>query len=119
MTNERRTLSRSRTYLEARIAYNHRFSTMDCFVRNLTQSGAKIVFSDLASIPGEFDISIGWQGESRRARVVWRTKSEAGIQFSNSLSQAVVSIESARKIRKLETERDELSRRVAQLSEPA
>jgi hypothetical protein len=92
---------------------------MDCFVRNLTRSGARIVFSHVATLPGEFDINIGWKGESRRARVIWRTEREAGIQFSDSLSQAVVSIEAARKIRNLETEREDLARRVAQLSEPA
>jgi hypothetical protein len=117
--SERRNIHRSRAYLRAQIAYNDRFSTMDCLVRNLTQVGAKIVFSDLVTIPGEFDISIRWKGESRRARVIWRTETEAGILFSHSTSKNIVSIESAQKIRKLESERDALSRRVAQLSEPA
>jgi hypothetical protein len=119
MTNERRAFPRNRTYFMARATYNNRFSTMDCFVRNMSKHGARIVFSDLAAVPGEFDISIDGRGESRRARVVWRSQTEAGILFSNDLSEKIISLDAARKIASLETERDELSRRVAQLSEPA
>jgi hypothetical protein len=119
MTAERRASPRNRTYFEATIAYNRRYSTMNCFVRNMSKQGARIVFSDLAAIPVEFDISIDGKGESRRARVIWRNESEAGILFSDSLSEKILSLEAARRIKILETERNELSRRVAQLSEPA
>jgi hypothetical protein len=119
MTTERRALPRNRTYLMARVTYNNRFSTMDCFVRNMSKHGARIVFSDLAAVPGEFDISIEGRGESRRANVVWRSQTEAGILFSEALSEKIMSLDAARRIKNLETERDQLSKRVAQLSEPA
>ena len=116
---ERRTVHRDRTYLGAQVAYNNRCSTMDCLVRNVSQNGAKIVFSDMALIPSEFEVLIPRKGESRRARIIWRDEKEVGVTFLHSEKSAVISIESARRIKKLETERDALARRVAQLSGPA
>ena len=116
---DRRKLHRDRTYLGGRIAFNNRCSTFDCLVRNLSQDGAKIAFSDSATVPSEFDVTIHRKGESRRARIVWRDETQAGIRFLHTDDQRIVSIETALRIRKLEAERNALARRVAQLSEPA
>lgn len=116
---ERRTSQRDRTFLGGQVIYNDRCSTMDCLVRNMSQSGAMLVFDDVALIPSEFDVTIRHKGESRRARIVWRDEKKAGIAFSPSERSTVVSFETARKIQKLERDRDVLARRVAQLSEPA
>ena len=116
---ERRTVHRDRTYLGGQVAYNNRCSIMDCLVQNVSQNGAKLVFSDTALIPSEFDVLISKKGESRRARIVWRQEQAAGIQFVQSEKAAVISIEAARRIKTLEIERETLARRVAQLSEPA
>jgi len=82
--NERRRTPRGRTYLGTQVAFNRRASTLDCLMRNLSDDGAKLVFSGPASIPGEFDLLIHREGHSRRARVVWRQESEAGVEFLSS-----------------------------------
>jgi PilZ domain len=115
---DRRKIHRGRSYLGGQVVFNHRFSTMDCLVKNFSETGAKIVFTNPAAIPGEFDLVI-WQKNSRRARIVWRNETEAGVAFLPSQSSNVVSIEAALKMRKIEAERDALSRRVAQHIEPA
>lgn len=115
---ERRTGRRDRTYLGGQVAYNDRQSTLDCLVRNVSQNGAKIVFAHTALIPSVVDVLIPKKGGSRRARIVWRDDKQAGVAFLQSDSSAVVSIESARRIKRLEADRDTLARRVAQLSEP-
>lgn len=116
---ERRKAQRGRTYLGGVVAFNNRCSTLDCLVRNMSQDGAKIEFAGPATIPDEFDITIHQKGHSRRARVTWRRETEAGITFLLSEAGSVVSIETARQIRKLEADRETLARRVAHLSEPA
>jgi hypothetical protein len=115
---ERRTFHRARTYIGARIIFNHRFSTMDCLVRNLSEDGAKLVFFGLATIPSEFDVFIANNGDSRRVKTIWRTEIAAGIKFLNAGYDQVVPIEAARKLKKLKDERDMLARRIAQLVEP-
>jgi hypothetical protein len=88
-------------------------------VRNLSDDGAKIVFSDGAIIPSKFEISIANRGESRVANVAWRREAQAGIRFLESARGQQPSLEPSVKIRALEAEREMLAKRVAQLSEPA
>ncbi len=115
---ERRIGQRCRTYLGGQVVFNGRASTADCLLRNLSSEGAKLVFGDGAAIPVEFEITIRSRAETRRARLVWRNETQAGIQFLRSESETVVSLEAVRQIRKLEIEREALARRVAQLCEP-
>lgn len=116
---ERRAFIRNRTYIGGKVVFNRRLSTMDCLVRNLSADGAKLTFCETGIIPSEFDITINNKGDSRRARIIWRTREEAGIRFVCADRAPIVSIETARRIKELEAERDRLARRVAQLSEPA
>jgi hypothetical protein len=118
MQEERRALHRSRTYLAARIAFNDRYCTASCLVRNMSQNGAKLVFSAAALIPNEFDVIIPDKGESRRGRIVWRNYLEAGIAFLETKRATVVSIESALRTNKLKAERDALKARLADLKDP-
>ena len=116
---DRRKEQRGRTYLGSEVAFNNRCSTIDCSVRNMSQSGAKLEFAHTALIPSEFDLMIRQKGSIRRARLVWRRELAAGVAFIASETGAFGSNETARQIRKLETERETLARRVADLSEPA
>ncbi len=78
---ERRRMPRGRTYLGTQIAFNRRSSTLDCLMRNRSEAGGRIVFSGPTPLPGEFDLTIHREGLSRRARVVWRQESAAGVEF--------------------------------------
>ncbi len=115
---ERRNFHRGRTFLSGRITFNNRFSTMDCLVRNLSQNGAKLIISSPVMIPHEFDIHIHKRGDSQRARLIWRSDIEMGIALIHAGGSSVVSIETARRIRTLEADRDALAKRVAELNEP-
>jgi hypothetical protein len=116
---ERRKAQRSRTYFKGQISFNNRYSTLDCLVRNMSEAGARIVFADTVPIPGEFDVMIREKSESKRASMVWRNETEAGIAFFSPQRPNIISIEATRRMRSLEAERDALARRVAQLSDPA
>ena len=116
---DRRTSARARTYLGGQIAFNNRSSTLDCLVRNMSRSGAKIELASTVIVPGKFDITIHHRGDSRRAQIVWRTQTEAGIIFLEAESASVISIQGARQIKQLERVQASLERRVAQLCEPA
>jgi len=110
---ERRKTQRSRTYLWGGIAYNNHCTTLNCLVRNLSPDGARIIFSDAVALPAEFDIVIRRSRNNRRAQMIWRDETQAGIQFLQQADDAVVSIDNARQIKKVEADRDELARRAA------
>jgi len=115
---ERRKNVRSRTYLGGTIAFNRRRSTMDCHVRNFSPAGAKVAFADAASIPDQFDLSIGRTERSFRARTVWRGFNQAGIAFLSEYDHAVpVPLEWAKRLRECEAEKAALRRRIAQLTD--
>jgi hypothetical protein len=115
---EKRKAARSRTLLGGVIAYNNRASTMDCQVRNLSTSGAKVTFSNTAAVPDQFDLKIAHKERSFRARMIWRAPDEAGVSFLSEYNQDVpVPLEWAKRLRDCEAEKAALRKRIAQLSE--
>ena len=82
---ERRNNRRGRTYLRGQIVFNRRTSAIDCLVRNLSDHGARIEFTDAVAMPGEFDFVIPRHVESRRADLVWRNGTAAGIVFPGAV----------------------------------
>jgi hypothetical protein len=115
---ERRKFQRGRTYLGGRIAYDKPCTTDDCLVRNLSESGAKLVFSGATMIPNEFDLTLRESGETRRVRIVWRKDLHAGVALAGSEAEPALPRETARRIRALESDRDALARRLAYFGEP-
>ncbi|MHB8886079.1 MAG: PilZ domain-containing protein [Methylovirgula sp.] len=111
---ERRGEHRGRTYLGSRIAFNDRYATVGCLVRNLSQNGAKLIFDRPCTVPSEFDLTIHQQGTSRRARLIWRREMEAGVAFLELNASTVVSIEAVRQLKRLEAERDARAKRIAE-----
>lgn len=115
---DRRKRHRQRTYLCGRIAFDNRSSTMNCLIRNLSQDGALLAFAGPVIPPHETDISILSRGESRRARLIWCDSVRAGFAIDGPSAHPVISIETARLIRKLKADRAALAKRVAALTEP-
>jgi len=115
---EQRRSDRRRTYLAGRIAFNGRSSTMDCLVRNLSRNGAMLEFSEPVIPRHEVDLCILSRAESLRARLVWCTGARVGVSIERPDTGAVITIETARLIRKLKADREALAKRVAELREP-
>jgi len=91
---------------------------MDCLVRNLSRNGALLEFSEPVIPRHEIDLCILSRAESLRARVVWCNGVRAGVSIAQPDSGSVITIETARLIRKLKADREALAKRVAQLREP-
>src|SRR5258708_7346856 len=114
---EKRELARNRTFLGGVIAFNHRKSTMDCLVRNLSAAGARISITNTATVPDEFDLTIKQKDGTLRARIVWRHADEAGVIFLNEyVTGTPTPPDWARRLRDCEADNAALRRRVAQLS---
>jgi hypothetical protein len=91
---------------------------MDCLVRNLSRNGALLEFSEPVIPHHEVDLCILSRAESLRARVVWCNGVRAGVSIAQPDSGSVITIETARLIRKLKADREALAERVAHLREP-
>jgi hypothetical protein len=78
--SERRETPRQRTFKGGTIAFNGRFSTMDCLVRNLTKSGAQLNLSSTAGVPERFELKLERE-DYRPCRVTWRREDALGVEF--------------------------------------
>lgn len=113
---EKRKNMRNRTYLGGCIQFNHDLSTMDCLIRNLSNEGAKLIYTNSVTVPGEFDLQITAKGYSRRARVVWRRKDEAGVEFIDNTANIIpINTDLARRLRASEARNATLKNRIEEL----
>ena len=81
---EKRLAPRRNTVLPAQIIYNGGRTKMDCIIRNLSESGAKIELAgSVKSVPNTFDL-VAPGHRPHPCRVVWRTLKELGVQFQPS-----------------------------------
>ncbi|PVE25687.1 hypothetical protein DC522_05060 [Microvirga sp. KLBC 81] len=92
---EHRSSKRQRTILEGRIVFNNRFSLIECRVRDLSNTGARIMFEHPVTIPPEFEFEIPSRELSVWARVMWSSGREHGIRFTKGPQAAVSSGASA------------------------
>jgi PilZ domain len=75
---------RAKTLWGAKIIFNNRMSTMDCIVKNISSSGAKLALSGSLPVPNEFELHIPRKGRSYRARLVRRDSEGIGVALPSA-----------------------------------
>src|ERR1700730_8628 len=78
---ERRSVSRQKSFLQGRIFFNNRRTSIDCLVRDITEHGAKLKFSSMVATPDVVELYIPNKDETYRAKVQWRNADEIGVGF--------------------------------------
>ena len=79
---ERRTSARQKSFLQGRVYFNNRRSSVDCLIRDYSEAGARLKFSEGLAVPDAIELYIPNKEEVRRARVEWRSGNEMGISFA-------------------------------------
>jgi hypothetical protein len=77
---ERRKSARSRILKSAKLILG-RTSIIDCAVRNLTNTGARIQVANTVNLPQDFEMTFDGGHSIRPCRLVWRTVTETGVEF--------------------------------------
>lgn len=120
--SERRGNERVRTFLRGQITFNHRLATMDCVVRDLSSSGARLALSQHGILPERFDLTIPHREVTYKCALRWRRPTEVGVVFevpaeTNPRPPAVdpASVDLLVRVRQLELENAELRRRIADM----
>lgn len=107
---------RVRTILGARAVFNGGRSSIDCQIRNISETGARIALTEGLSLPGSFDLEIPSRNKTHRVLLRWRTKEAAGVQFiDDSVKAAVEQGTAADELVALRNENAALKRRMAEL----
>lgn len=63
------------------IAYNGRFATLSCSVRDMSSTGARLRVEGTMSAPDTFELIIQMDGLEASCEVVWRKDQEVGVRF--------------------------------------
>jgi hypothetical protein len=119
---EARRAERVKSFLRAQIIFNQRMSTIDCVVKNISQTGARLALNEGLSIPSEFDLLIPQKGRTYRARLVWRDADAIGVEFLLSEVHPGETRETTggsaadSRLRALEAQNAELKLRIRELS---
>ena len=79
--DERRTDPRRRIFKQAKIAFNHRQSVIDCLVRNLSATGACLEVASQAGVPPTFELQIEGETAHRRCSLAWQSDNKIGVEF--------------------------------------
>lgn len=118
---ERRSWSRQKSFLQGRIYFNNRRSTVDCLIRDYSDAGARLKFSEAIAVPEAIELFIPNKEEIHRARVEWRNGNEMGVSFGDEVHAPSIAPDAAHqgdlagRVQRLEAEVATLKRVVNEL----
>jgi PilZ domain len=85
---ERRGTRRQKIFLRGLVYFDERRGAMSCLVRDLSDAGARIIFSENVTLPGILNLHIAQRDLTLRARVQWRHGQEIGLAFEAASAAA-------------------------------
>jgi uncharacterized small protein (DUF1192 family) len=78
---ERRNSRRSKSFLQGFVYVSRKRGALACLIRDLSDKGARIIFSDTVTLPDLVELYIPQREQTLRARVQWRRNDEIGLAF--------------------------------------
>ncbi len=85
---ESRVAKRLRVLKTGKIIVNKSLAVVDCTVRDLSDTGAKLVCAKSGEVPDEFRIVLIQDNTIRDAVVMWRKGEQLGIKFTSEAARA-------------------------------
>jgi hypothetical protein len=124
--SEHRRETRQRVFLKGRITFNNGASSIDCLVRDMSSSGARLVLSETTVLPEVFDLYIAQKDRTYRATLRWRREDGVGVVFDEA-GRAAAAADAAvdaslamllKRVSELEAENAALRRLLAGMAQP-
>ena len=118
MADEPKIATRQRTFLKGTLYFDNRRASIECVVRDISNSGARLTFDHPANVPDNVELFIPNKKQTLRARVQRRAPNEIGIAFEVARSlepRRASDAELQERVETLEAEIAALKRLVAKL----
>jgi hypothetical protein len=91
-------------------------ATRDCVVRNISEKGASVEFSNVVNLPREqMSLTIARKGRSFLAKIVWWRDNFVGLAFRSEAPSDHVVSDIEERLRKSEQKKRQLQRRIKEL----
>jgi hypothetical protein len=101
---ERRQAGRRKSFLRGLVYFDNKHGALSCLVRDLSDKGARIIFSENVTVPETFDLHILQKNQTLRARVSWRRGDEIGLDFPGKAAAAKPRAALVKRVTELEGE---------------
>jgi hypothetical protein len=98
---------RTRTFLKGIVYYDNRRASIECTIRDLSDTGARIAFTTLVTVPDNVELHIPQKQLTLPAQVRRRDGYEIGVSFQNQRSdepRRAIDGDMAERVTKLENE---------------
>jgi hypothetical protein len=83
-TVERRRVPRQKSFLRGCVYFDKRRGALDCLNRDISDYGARIIFSENVTVPDAVELHIPQRQKTLRAQVQWRRGDEIGLSFPDA-----------------------------------
>jgi PilZ domain len=101
---ERRGSRRSKSFLRGFVYVSRKRGALACLIRDLSDKGARIIFSDTVTLPDVLDLYIPQRDRTLRARVEWRRNDEIGLAFTEAAQAPDPNVQVVQRVAMLEAE---------------
>ena len=80
---DKRRAIRHRVLKAGKIVLLNNWSVVDCCVRDMSETGARLSCQDQAAVPTDFRLLIPYDNTIRDVRVMWRRDNEIGVIYTS------------------------------------
>lgn len=118
MPNKPNVAIRQRTFLKGTLFYDNRRASIECVIRDISDSGARLTFEHPVTVPDKVELFIPQKQQTSRAIVQRRGLNEIGIAFEIERSaepRRATDVEMQKRVEMMEAEIVALKRLVAKL----
>ncbi len=81
--SDKRTSPRLRSFLKGRVVYNGGQSSLDCLIRDMSSTGARLELSASVTLPDRFDLYLPHRDETLKVHLQWRRGAAIGVAFDH------------------------------------
>ena len=104
--SDKRISPRLRSFLKGRVLFNGGQRSLDCLIRDMSSTGARLELSASVTVPDRFDLYLPHRDETCRVHLQWRRGGQIGIAFdqAESAPEMPASQELVARVEQLEAE---------------
>lgn len=109
---------RARTFLKGIVYYDHRRTSIECTIRDLSDTGARVVFPTMVVVPDDIELHIPQKQITLPAQVRRRDEYEIGVSFEDQRSdepRRIIDRELTERVTKIENELVSMKRMLRKL----
>ena len=79
--SDKRTSPRLRSFLKGRVLFNGGQNSLDCLIRDISATGARLELSASVTLPDRFDLYLPHRDATCRVHIQWRRGTQIGVAF--------------------------------------